>query len=414
MKTSTFYPKITFLLFLLVVTIISPAQLVLNNTDAPEKLSAKEFTIPTAPLFDLMGVAPSLVARSADIKDFKVDWSFKSWKLNPNLAIQAQPIWEAFYNRKSITKYQNASKFSRTLASMDLSIGTVQNENNDRRIGGAIKLNLYKQHDPLLVKKGFEAIEKTFAEELKELKENEKKLNYFLDSITDQREVKKLQEALKENDQKRTSFYARRNQAIQEKAKDFISKKWNSSYIDAAFGKVYTYNTDSVGSLRKLQLNRNTGAGAWLNYGFGLGKRVLLSGLVRTTFYQEALNFKLTDSTGTETDATAIAENRLFTAGINLRYGGPTYNFFIEFIAEGKTLKTPLEALNAAFTAPAGKTIASSSVKWDIVNPYVISFGGDWRVSRNVILNYGIRCELDSKFKTRSILPIANISCMMR
>lgn len=406
--------RVIFFLLVLLTSNPSKAQLNLHNSETTEKLSPKEFTIPTAPLFDLMGVAPSLVAKSADIKDFKVDWSFKSWKLNPNLAIQSQPIWEAFYNRKSITKYQKASAFARMLTTLDVSVGTVQTENNDRRIGGALKINIYKQHDPLLQKNGYKEIEQSFAVELVTLKEEEKRLKKLLDSIIDQREVKKLQEALNENDQKIVTYYSRKNKAIQEKAKEFISKKWNSGYIDVAAGKIYTYNTDSAGSLRKLKLNRNTGSGAWLNYGFGLGKRLLLSGLLRTTFYQEELNFKLIDNLGNETDATSIADNRLFTAGVNLRYGGPIYNFFIEFIAEGKTLKTPLEALNATFTAPAGKTIASSSVKWDIVNPYVISFGGDWRVSRNVILNYGIRCEMDSKFKTKSFIPIANISCMMR
>ncbi|MES1224580.1 MAG: hypothetical protein ABUT20_54305, partial [Bacteroidota bacterium] len=120
--------------------------------DAAQKLSPRELTIPTSPLFDLMGVAPSQVARTADIKDFKVDWSFKNWRLNPNLAIQAQPVWELFYNRKKLDKYQAASSFQRMMASLDVSLGTVQNELSDRRIGGAVKMNLYKQKDPLLIK----------------------------------------------------------------------------------------------------------------------------------------------------------------------------------------------------------------------------------------------------------------------
>ncbi|MDP4261183.1 MAG: hypothetical protein Q8941_01515 [Bacteroidota bacterium] len=108
------------------------------------RLSPKELAIPPSPVFDLMGVTPSQINRTADIKDFKVDWSFKSWRLNHNLAIQGQPVWELLYNRN---KYQQASSFMRKLASLDFSVGTVQNEDNDRRIGFAVKMNLYKQKD---------------------------------------------------------------------------------------------------------------------------------------------------------------------------------------------------------------------------------------------------------------------------
>src|SRR5690348_9930803 len=112
------------------------------------RVTPKELTIPASPVFDLMGVTSSQINRTSDIKDFKVDWSFKSWKLNPNLAIQSQPFWELFYNRSDLSKYQRASGFMRRMASIDLSIGSVQDENNDRRIGFAAKFNLFKQKDP--------------------------------------------------------------------------------------------------------------------------------------------------------------------------------------------------------------------------------------------------------------------------
>ena len=69
------------------------------------RLSPKEFAIPPSPVFDLMGVTPSQINRTSDIKDFKVDWSFKSWRLNPNIAIQSQPVWELLYRRKDLKKY---------------------------------------------------------------------------------------------------------------------------------------------------------------------------------------------------------------------------------------------------------------------------------------------------------------------
>jgi hypothetical protein len=176
MKKNTYSTLLLLMLFFAYPLVQLSAQNINTAAEPSQKISPREFAIPTSPLFDLMGVAPSQVARTSDIKDFKVDWSFKSWRLNPNLAIQAQPIWELFYNKKKIEKYQAAKYVARTLASLDVSVGTVQNEVGDRRIGNAIKMNLFKQKDPLLVKGAYEELQKTFEEELVKLKTNEQQL----------------------------------------------------------------------------------------------------------------------------------------------------------------------------------------------------------------------------------------------
>ncbi len=386
-----------------------------NTNAANEKLVPRELAIPTSPLFDLLGAAPSQVARSADIKNFKVDWSLKNWRVNPNLAIQAQPVWELFYNKKNLTKYQQASRFQRMMASLDLSIGTTLGDNNERRIGGAVKMNLYKQRDPLLMQGVYDDIEKNFVDEMVELKNKERSILLAMDTITKPSDLAAKKVELRNNDVQITSFYSRRNTAIQSKALQYASDNWNANYIDFAYGKIFSYTTDSASSLGKLSLNRNTGNALWLNFGFGVGKRGLISGLVRTSFYEEELTFNTkNNTTGIETTQQEIAANKLYTFGINFRYGGPIYNFFAEFISETKSLKTPVEALNEVLSLPNGRSLVMSTVKWDVVQPYIINFGGDWRISRNVVLNYGMRCVLDDKFKTISFLPIANVSCMMR
>jgi hypothetical protein len=409
------YTKILFILCCCLVWNTMQAQETSKEEKTPEKLIPKEFAIPPSPLFDLMGAAPSRVVKSSDLKDFKVDWSFRNWRVNPNLAIQGQPIWELFYNRKDLAKYQNASYLARTLASTDLSLGTISSEANDRRVGGAIKINLYKQKDPLLVKNLYKEVLASFDEELKTLKANEKNLYKILDSVTTPGDLKKYKDELKENDTKLTTFYSRKKEAIIEKSKEVIVENWNASFLDMAVGQIKTYDTDSAGSFKKLKLNRNTGKAVWVNYGLKLGKRAMLTGLLRSTFYEEEVTFKLkNNTTGEETDEKTIADNKLFSFGFNIRYGGPVYNFFVEFAKESKTFNTPIEALNEAFKAPNGKSILTNTVKWDTVDPYNISFGGDWRIGRNLVLNYGLRLVMDKNFKTSSVLPIANISCMMR
>lgn len=395
--------------------ISSKAQDAAKEEKQLDKLIPKEFTIPASPLFDLMGSAPSRVVNSSNLKDFKVDWSFRNWRLNPNIAIQGQPIWELFYNKKDLSKYQKASYLARTLASTDLSIGTITNETNDRRVGAAVKINLYKQKDPLLVKQLYDDVLKEFDTELVLLRENEKQLLKALDSVTKPNDIKKFREELILNDVKLKTFNTRRKEAIVEKSKEVIVNNWNASFVDIAVGQINSYETDSIGSFKKLKLNRNTGKAFWINYGLKLGKRAMLTGLIRSTYYEEEVSFKLKNNiTGDEAEEKTIADNKLLSIGFNIRYGGPVYNFFIEFAKDAKTFKTPIEALNDAFKAPNGQTVLTNTVKWDVVDPYNISVGGDWRIGRNLVLNYGLRMILDKNFKTTSVLPIANISCMMR
>ncbi|WP_430898925.1 MULTISPECIES: hypothetical protein [unclassified Paraflavitalea] len=379
------------------------------------KLSPKEFSIPPSPVFDLMGVTPSQINKTSDIKDFKVDWSFKSWRLNPNIAIQSQPFWELLYNRKSLKKYQQANPFMRKLASIDVSAGTVQTDENDRRIGFATKINLIKRKDPLLAKDLYADIDPQFDEEKKQLETDLKELKLKLDTTSNILEKPGLRDQIRQKQDALVTINSRRIAAINERAAIFISENWNSASLDFAFGRVYTYQSDSAGSLKKLRLNRNTGWGIWLNGGLPIGKRLMLSGLIRTTWYEEELNFLLRNiNTGVEQEQAAVAENTIYSMGLNLRYGSPIYSFFVEFLYERKALKTPEEALKETFQEPANTQIVSNTVKWTVVNPNSLSFGGDWRVGKNVILNYGMRWILDSNLKSKAFVPIAGISCMMR
>ena len=133
-----------------------------TNKDGTQIAKATEFTIPSSPAFDLLNVNPAQVTRPSNIRDFKVDWSFRSWRLKPNIALQAQPVWELFYNRADLKKYRNASAFSRLLSTLDISAGTVEDDDQSRRASLSAKLNLYHQKDPLLDKKLFLAIDTNY------------------------------------------------------------------------------------------------------------------------------------------------------------------------------------------------------------------------------------------------------------
>lgn len=386
-----------------------------NAGNKAGRLSPKEFSIPPSPVFDLMGVTPSQINRTSDIKDFKVDWSFKDWKLNPNLAIQSQPVWEIFYNRKNLDRYQQASAFMRKLASIDVSVGTVQNEESDRRIGFAVKMNIVRQKDPLMATELYEDIGSRFTDEKAQLVQQLKELEIKLDTTKNILEKPDLRNQIAATRETLLSLNARRNEEINSRAAIFVTEHWNAASLDIAFGRVYTYQTDSAGSLRKLRLNRNTGMGLWLNGGFPLGKKIMVSGLARITQYDEQIDFLLRDrNTLEETNETAVAENNIYSLGINLRYGSPVYSFFAEFLHERKSTRSAVTALQKTFEEPADREIVSSSVNWTVLHPNNLTIGGDWRIGKNLMINYGMRWVFDNKGKTQAFIPVAGVSCMMR
>lgn len=413
------YPNFINTVLILSLTILagvnSIAQQPVAPLDSTGKLGSRELSIPENPVFDLMGVTPAQVTRMGDIKNVKVDWSFKSWKLNPNIAVEGQPVWELFYNKKSLNKYQQASGFMRMLSTLDVSGGTIQSETGDRRIGMAVKLALYHEKDPLLMRDYYTDIAAAADSERTALQND-------LDILIKQADTAKsivLRHSLNNDiliaNQRLADINAREKEEIRNRAKIIVSENWNASSINIAAGKIFTYTTDSSGNLKKLLLNRNTALGIWINGGIGIGKKVLLTGLVRSSYYEELLQFTLQDENdGTLSQAEAVAKNTLISAGANLRFGGSTFSFFTEFFYEHKGTRTASQALAKVFNAPSGKQVVNSTVHWDVVQPYTITFGGDWRVSRNILLSFGIRSVFDKNFKNTAVLPVATIGCMMR
>ncbi|MGB3085488.1 MAG: hypothetical protein WBB21_12270, partial [Saprospiraceae bacterium] len=183
-------------LLLFVNTAMAQAENQIEEQTANYLSYAPEFSIPVSPAFDLLGVNPCLVPKPSNLRNFKVDWSFKSYGLTPNLAIQTQPINEIYFNTpKKLKNYYKRSKFLKQLASLDLSAGTVDGnteletksvtfkdiegidsivniENNwrIRSFSYAVKLNLYKEYEPLNDKLIFRNVMKEYDEKKSDLK----------------------------------------------------------------------------------------------------------------------------------------------------------------------------------------------------------------------------------------------------
>ncbi len=382
----------------------------------PDKIKPKEINVSSSAIFDVMGISPSQISKTSDVKDLKVDWSFNSWKLNPNLAVQGQPVWEIFYNRKDLSKYREASYLMRTLASTDLSIGTVQNESNDRRIGGAIKINLFKKYDALRDIAFYKDIEDRYQEEFYQLSIQMEDAKIAYDTISDPLQKMFLKQKIAGLETSAIQMVQMQKTEISERARQYAVEKWNNSFIDVAGGKIMTYATDSLGSLKSFKLNRESGWGLWANGGIGVGSKLLISGLFRTFFYDEQLTFTLRDlTTEEELQENAVVSTRLYTYGLNIRYGNAIVNFFTEFFIEQREFENVQSAFESTeITLDENVELVKSTLKWTGVSPYTWAVGGEWRASRNLMINFGMRMEYDKNWKQTTFQPIAAISCLMR
>lgn len=351
--------------------VLEPSQPVNNTAEKP-----LEFSIPVSAAFDLLGVNPSSVMKPGNIRDIKVDWSFRSYRLRPNIAIQAQPIWEIFYNRPHLTKYQRAHKLSKMLSTLDVSFGTVEDENQNRRLAMAAKVTLFRGKDPLDQPELYNSVTEDFFQQRIELEKNVKVLQDSLPHVPKDPDMLttrlQLQEQITSIQQQLISMDKAQRQRIQELAALFVKDNWNASFLDVAVGKAYTFQNPILDSLR---LSAN-GWSVWANGSIGIGKRLLVTGLAR---YSEF-------STDTIADARL---SKQYLLGLNLRYGSPRFNFFVEALNQNN----------------------NSAIRFDA---FTIAYGGDWRFSRNVMISYAVRTVYNRNFSFQNLIPIASISCMMR
>lgn len=345
-----------------------------------------EFSIPVSPAFDLLAVNPSQVTRPTNIREFKVDWSFRSWRLKPNIAIQAQPIWEIFYNRADLSNYRKASPILKMISTLDLSAGTIEDDDQIRRVALAAKLNVYRQHDPLADVKIYENIDTSYRREQAERSRRINELYYKKDQKRLEPELRK-EMAIEWDSLQTVSAEAARAQKekIQEVASDYMKNHWNASHVDVAFGKMLSY--DGTGG-QKLTY-KSEAASAWINACLGIGKKVMLTALAR---YVQPIG---QDLGGT----LRVAD--LFSSGLGFRYGSTRFNFFAEYILNSASISDVLANQN-------------NELNISQVAPRSITYGGDWRISRNVLLNYGVRTDYTSDFKFQNLIPTAGVSCMMR
>ncbi len=347
-----------------------------SDVSATETVKATEFTIPAAPAYMLLDASSPLVNQPGNVRDFKVDWSLRSYRLQPNLALEGQPIWEIFYNRPDLSRYQKASGFMRTLSTLSLSGGTLQKDISVpldsvttqtltiNQLAIAVKINLYRQYDPLMEE---DVYKPSMEEYLKQKEALNQQITTLKDSAAKTSNYKVKNELEKEVESLKSQINTlniTQKDLIKGLRTQYLADKWNASMVDVAWGQVYNFSRPTLDSLDL----RNAGFGVWVNGSYGIGRKGLLSGTIRYSEVDTLYNLGV---------------------GANFRYGSPRFNFFAE------TVYNVVQDINAK-------------------DKFTIAYGGDFRVGNNVIIGYAIRTVYDENFKFRNLIPVANINCLMR
>lgn len=364
--------------------------------DVYDELKNAEMSIPSAPAFAMLGVNPELVMRPSDLKSFKVDWRIKNYNLAPDLALEAQPLWHFYYKKRTFDEYAAASRFAKKLSTLSLSAGTAKIDNINHA-SYSIKVNLYKKND---------VINDTML--LKQLKSEHRKqlekYNLQIDSLitlrynsTDPKRKDEIDRALDVIRYEMQNTHEISRLKYKNIIEQYSAEHWNTTMIDVAFGSVYTYDNAGIDSLKV----KRAGYAIWLNGGLKMGDHGLMSGMFRYT--------KIVDSS-----------NKMF--GLNFRYGSQRYNFYAEVVYEvlGNYFDPNQELAFDQDEYFANKYIEDIGSGWldfnntETKTQYTIAYGGDFKLSKNILLNFALRTQFTSEIKLTRLLPVANIICLMK
>lgn len=395
------------------------------------RIEPTDMSIPTVPAFQMLDANSPLVNQPGVVNEFKVDWSFKSYRLQPNLALEFQPIWAMVYNRPDLKKYRKANAFSRQLSTLSLSGGNLDQNDTVRLVAGAVKINLFRSYDPLLDTTVFEEINSLYVEEVVKLDSQIKELRDKRRRVKDPAMRYDLDQQISDLLDERFLLARNTREQIREKVRTVSSERWNTAHLDLAVGQSYRFLRPFQESFDSIELNRN-GFSIWLNGGMGLSRRTLLTGLLKLDNFQvdfpDSLGVIVMDtlfvdpSTGeVEVEEREVSEmvirtgnRRNISLGVNLRYGSPRFNGYVELVARSNRIPTFSDVKWDRGGDYNGRTDVFKFKQSVLHREYIVSVGGEWRMHNNVLLSYGLRTFVDHRLRFRNLYPVINITCLMR
>lgn len=363
--------------------------------DAYEEIKNNEISIPSAPAFALLGVNPEMVMRPSDIKSFKVDWRIKNYNLAPDLALEAQPLWHFYYKNKPFNEYLTASRITKKLSTASLSFGTAKVDGINHA-SYAIKLNLFQSDNIMNDEEFIRTMSKNHQLQVKEIDQQIDSIVYLRYSNTDPTIKEECEILLDDLRQSKRLLNQSMGEEFRMEIAQYQAEHWNRTMLDIAFGSVYTYDNGGFDSLKV----KRAGYGIWLNGCIKAGKNGLVSGIARYTKIQEKANQML---------------------GLSYRYGNQRYNFYVEGMLErlnnyfDPNLENPYD--EDYFSLKHSDDLGSSWIPFSnevIKTQFTISYGGDFKLSRNILLNFALRSQFTKELKINRLIPVANVVCLMK
>lgn len=327
--------------------------------DSTTVISATNLSISSSPVFTLLGVNPSQVTKPGFSRDFKLDLIVRDNKLVSDIAIEAQPIWIFFHENTSASDYRNKIGYlGRTLSTLNISLGTAKRD-SIRSLAYSLKITLYRQKDPMADTSYTNKISPVFTNKEKKLliQKTNIEVKISLPQFSDEQKQDSLKIELNELEQKLQMLDEEQKKSLKEIHDNYLKENWNSSMVDLGFGRIHNYVSPSLDSLKF----EDRGFGFWLNGSVGVGKNILISGLIKI------INLK---------------ENNEEFYGANLRFGNSTTNFFVEYIRE----------------------IVDSEKK------NTISYGGEYRIDSKKSIEFGLRTEYNNDFDLKSLIPQVKVN----
>jgi len=367
-----------------------------SQEEVYEEVKNTEVSIPSAPAFAMLGVNPELVMRPADLRSFKVDWRIKNYNLAPDLALEAQPLWHFYYKKRTFEEYVAASNIIKKLSTLSLSAGTAKIDNINHA-SYSVKLNLYKKNDMIRDTSLIKKLKKEHDRQMDQYNRQIDSLVILRYKTTNPKRKNEIENELDMIRFEQKNIQDLSKEKYRQMLDQYNADNWNNSMVDVAFGSVYTYDNGGIDSLKV----KRAGYAVWINGCLKAGHNGLLSGLVKYTGIGDS-------------------SNKMF--GLNYRYGSQKYNFYLEVVYEnlGNYFDTNQEIPFDESEYFAQKYTEDIGSGWlDFNNTvsktqYTIAYGGDFKLSRNILLNFALRTQFSKEIKLTRLLPVANIICLMK
>jgi len=350
--------RFTFLVLLFCSCIVSITAQVISS-----ELEDINFTMPSSPAFDLLGVSPSNIHKPGLPRDIQINWLIHGGGLAPNLAIEAEPIWLFFNRNKSLTEYQNAGWWFQTASSLNFSVGTAKVD-NQQSLAYGLKLNLFNAADPLLDKDLIEQLAPKFSAE-------ETACNQLILDIqitTDEVVKDSLNNVLATLKTIIATDSVRNMKMAKDALSNWEGENWNATMLDIGIGQVFNYNLPTVFELTDTTINvvdsiefSSRTYAIWLSGIIGLGNNGMVNGMVKYT--------RDNDGTGG------------LKAGLNARYGNQKVNIYVEYVYN---------------------TISKLRNN--------IAYGVDYRLENGLVIQASLNTMFNNEFELKQLVPTVNFA----